>query len=275
MSRELEWPTQGTGRRAGYALRYSHGSIEPAVVSLGQQDNKASSAYPADVENLPDHIPAPHRPVPGPPGVARLVHRRHISRGTDIYQHEKDFMTAKDASEPCSHIQCGLWARHLIKGYEHPSQRHGAIVERSKPFHVLWNEQCHRPCTACHRFCDRPMQPSCHSFTLMRREHDQIGRVRIEIVQHRAHGVRPGIQDFPMLRPIFPTASLGLTSGSRPHRASVARTPGKSLQCISSTSAATCIIRSSALAMSASLRHGQKPPRSPAKSPRDERYGSG
>jgi len=40
MSRELEWPTQGTGRRAGYALRYSHGSIEPAVVSLGQQDNK-------------------------------------------------------------------------------------------------------------------------------------------------------------------------------------------------------------------------------------------
>jgi hypothetical protein len=30
----------------------------------------------------------------------------------------------------------------------------------------------------------------------MRCEYDQLGRVRIKIVQQRAHGVRPGTQDF-------------------------------------------------------------------------------
>ena len=48
-------------------------------------------------------------------------------------------MTAKGAREPCSHIQGGLWARHLINGYEHPSQRHGAIVERNKPLRSIYH----------------------------------------------------------------------------------------------------------------------------------------
>ena len=161
-------------------------------MSLGRQDHEVSGACRADVENLLDHIPAPHRPVPGPPRLARLVYHRHLVCGTDMQQREGDLLTAQGARETCRHIHCGLWVRHLSHRYEDPAQHHGTIVERNKPLCVRWHEQSYRPCTACHRFRDRPVQPSGHPGTLMRREHDQVGRVRIEIVQQRAHGVRPG-----------------------------------------------------------------------------------
>jgi hypothetical protein len=115
------------------------------------------------------------------PRVARLVHRWHVACGTDMHQRKGDLRTAQDACEPCRHLHGGVRARHLIDGDKYASQCHSTIVERNKPCRVLWQEQGHRPCAACYRFRHRPVQPACHPGTLMRREHDQMGRVRLEI----------------------------------------------------------------------------------------------
>jgi hypothetical protein len=158
-------PGDGQHRKPGAAQNMLCGTptqgIESALVSLRRQDNEVSSACRADVENLLDYIPVPHRPVPCPSLMARLVDRRHLTCGTDMHQREGDRGTAQAVREPCGHIHCGLRAWHLIDGDKHASQRHGAIVERNKPCHVLGQEQGHRPCTACHRFRHRPVQPAC------------------------------------------------------------------------------------------------------------------
>jgi len=69
-----------------------------------------------------------------------------------MQQREGDLVAAEHASEPRSHIDCGLWARHCIDWDQNPSQCHGAIVERNKAVDFLGNEQRHPLCTTCHRF---------------------------------------------------------------------------------------------------------------------------
>jgi hypothetical protein len=113
-------PGDGQHRKPGAAQNMLCGTptqgIESALVSLRRQDNEVSSACRADVENLLDYIPVPHRPVPCPSLMARLVDRRHLTCGTDMHQREGDRGTAQAVREPCGHIHCGLRAWHLIDG---------------------------------------------------------------------------------------------------------------------------------------------------------------